>query len=562
MEEKSYILIYNENIELLESELKKNNINNYIILNKKIASIYVKGDFDEAILRNMESVYDWELSIPMSSLIEIDRSIESGTGAREASGVNYIDKNPYINSSGKNIVIVIIDSGIDYLHPDFIKEDGSSKIISIWDQTSNKQSPPEGLKFGSEFKREQINEYINNSDPTLTQDNIGTGTVAAGIVVGGGNLNKSYKGIATDSELLVVKLREYKGIYKENVISYELSDFLAGIRYAIDFYKKTNKDMIINLTIGERSRAVILTNFLDAYDELIQAGIIIVSGAGNEGNTDIHFRGTLRSMKSIEDILIQVGEQKNLDITVSCIGPDKITPYVISPSGELSYNMKYSPEESVYTGRFNIEGTDYKLKYNYPWIKSGTEEFIIRLINVKPGIWTIRLKPQFIINGDYDVFLPNKNLIDKDTRFINSNSFSTTTLFATTENVITIGCYNNKIDSIWIESSRGTINQNPLKPDIVAPGVNIIGPYKNNQYINSTGTGVSSSIVTGIISVLMEYIDSQSVLGRNLLYTEALKVYLMLGAERQGIYEYPNVNTGYGILNFEKTMEEIAKKLR
>lgn len=562
MEEKSYILIYNEDVGLLENELKNNNIDRYLILNSKIASIYVKGDFDESILSKMESVYDWELSIPMSSLIEINNDKSNGTGAREASGVNYIDKNPYINSSGKDIVIVIIDSGIDYLHPDFIKSDGTTKIVSIWDQTSNKQSPPEGLKFGSEFKRDQINEYIRNSDSSLTQDNIGTGTVAAGIAVGSGSLNKSYKGIAINSELLVVKLREYKGIYKENVISYELSDFLAGIRYAIDFYKKTNKDMVINLTIGERSRAVILTNFLDAFDDLIQAGIVIVSGAGNEGNTDIHFRGQLRSIDSVEDILIQVGEQKNLDITISCIGPDKIIPYVISPSGELSYNMKYSPEESVYIGRFNIEGTDYKLKYNYPWIKSGTEEFIIRLINVKPGIWTIRLKPQFIINGDYDIFLPNKNLIDKDTRFINSNSFSTTTLFATTESVITVGCYNNKIDSIWIESSRGTINQNPLKPDIVAPGVNIIGPYKNSQYISSIGTGVSSSIVSGIVAVLMEYINSQSIFGRNLLYTEALKVYLMLGAERQGIYQYPNVNTGYGVLNFEKTMEEIAKKLR
>ncbi|MDO7205188.1 hypothetical protein Q5M85_14655 [Paraclostridium bifermentans] len=93
----------------------------------------------------------------------------------------------------------------------------------------------------------------------------------------------------------------------------------------------------------------------------------------------------------------------------------------------------------------------------------------------------MRLKPEFIITGEYDVYLPNKNLIDKDTRFVNSNYFSTTNIFAATENVISIGGFNNEIDSMWLESSIGTFNQVPLKPDIVAPCVNIVGPYKEKH---------------------------------------------------------------------------------
>lgn len=46
--------------------------------------------------------------------------------------------------------------------------------------------------------------------------------------------------------------------------------------------------------------------------------------------------------------------------------------------------------------------------------------------------------PEFILIGEYNIYLPNKNLIDKETRFINSNYFSTTNIFATTENVIAV----------------------------------------------------------------------------------------------------------------------------
>ena len=89
----------------------------------------------------------------------------------------------------------------------------------------------------------------------------------------------------------------------------------------------------------------------------------------------------------------------------------------------MGYSVAYSPDRYIYTGRFNIEGTGYEVRYLYPWIKSGTQELTIKLTDIKPGIWTLRLKPEFIITGDYDVFLPNKNLISEGTRFINSNSF-------------------------------------------------------------------------------------------------------------------------------------------
>ena len=63
------------------------------------------------------------------------------------------------NVTGKDILIAIIDSGVDYLHPDLITRDGKSKIAYLWDQENNSGTPPEGMIFGSEFNNEQIRRY-------------------------------------------------------------------------------------------------------------------------------------------------------------------------------------------------------------------------------------------------------------------------------------------------------------------------------------------------------------------------------------------------------------------
>ena len=176
-------------------------------------------------------------------------------------------------------------------------------------------------------------------------------------------------------------------------------------------------------------------------------------------------------------------------------------------------------------------------------------------------MWTLRLKPEFIITGEYDVYLPNKNLIDKDTRLVNSNYFSTTNILAATENIISIGGFNNEIDSMWLGSSIGTFNQVPLKPDIVAPCVNIVGPYKEKTYAKASGTGVSRSIVTGVVSILVDFLVSQSNLNQRLIYTDIIKTYLMIGADRF-IYKYPNIRMGYGVLNLRNTIQQISQNLR
>lgn len=104
----------------------------------------------------------------MSTLINITNNLQEGVDILTASGISTFN-NPYVNLTGEGILVAIIDSGVDYLHPDFIKEDGTSKIVSIWNQESDKSNPPTGMTFGSQYSSEEINRAIKDKNGDLSE---------------------------------------------------------------------------------------------------------------------------------------------------------------------------------------------------------------------------------------------------------------------------------------------------------------------------------------------------------------------------------------------------------
>nr|WP_228109960.1 bile acid germinant receptor pseudoprotease CspC [Terrisporobacter petrolearius] len=552
-------------IEEVKNSLKDNGIDNFIPLNKQAGIIYTPKDYDSKKLNSIDVIDWWEESVSMSTLINITENLKDGVNTLDASGIsNFI--NPYANLTGEGILVAIIDSGIDYLHPDFIKDDGTSKIVSIWNQESDKSNPPIGMTFGSEYSNEEINEAIKNNNGDLCIDKIGTGTIAAGIIASGGKIEETYKGIAPNAQLIVVKLRKYKDTYSKDRINYESSDFLAAISYVISVSKKLNKPLIINFSVGATSTSIYNLSILNTFTELSQSGTVIVSGAGNEGNTDTHYygkfsKGTSFNENDYQDVILQEGEGKNIDITINFLGPDKVKVAIISPSGEISQLSEYVPDNYKINGSFNLENTNYSMEYILPWLLSGGTVIKIKLNDIKPGIWTIRIIPEYIINGNYNLYIPNRNIISPTTRFLDGDSSYTITRFGLLKYVITVGVYNEKTNSMWLGSSKGPHGENKIKPDIVASGVDVISTFPNNAYNTGTGSGISSSIVCGILALIMEYILKQTHLPRYSLYNEPLKTYLMIGATQNSLYTYPNISQGYGLLNYQNTLMKIAKNI-
>jgi len=276
-------------------------------------------------------------------MIDLTNYVEAGDGARSITGVDYIYNNVYNDITGRGVLIAIIDSGVDYLHPDLIRDDGSSKILKLWDQEGTINPPPEGYLFGSEFTREELNAAIARNDGSLSRDDVGTGTMVAGIVVGGGRINSNYKGITEGSDLIVVKLKSYPGRYYVEKRNYTTTDFLAAFSYAINIALREEKSLIINLTVGQRSSLGFIT-LLNTFTELEYPGIVVVSGAGNQRNTYIHYAGRFRNQMDVNDIIIEYGDGENLDIYLEGADLDRVNATIISPSGEVSYTAHYAPD--------------------------------------------------------------------------------------------------------------------------------------------------------------------------------------------------------------------------
>jgi len=555
--EKSYYILYTGDIKTALSNI---GINNLIILNNEIALVYTTSSFDQSIFKTIKEIKFWRGSMPMSLSGIVTNNITQGISPTFNMEIPQTIKNKYLNLTGKGVLVAIIGSGIDYKHPDFIYENKTSKIIRIWDQQNQNGSPPVGYLFGSEYTNEELNNSIKNDNLPLTTDTIGTGTMAAGIVVGLGTLNKKFIGVAPGAELIVIKLREYEDFYYKGKTQYKTTDYLAAINYALEISTKLNRPLVINATMATKGEVYGNSTVLSTVIKPNQKGRVVVYGSGNDGNTDTHYSGKFSLSGETQDILIKVGEgSENLDIYIIVKSPDKVSMSIISPVGEMTPKIDHS-YSTTYEGKINIENVDYKVNYCYPEFITGDLYLSIRLMNIKPGVWTVRLYGDYITRGIYDMYLPPRYLISPNTRFLKPDPLRTLTSFSSDRNVITVGAYDTKADSIWIGSSKGEMDIEPIKPNIVAHGVNIIGSYPKESYNTITGTEASASIVSGVVALMLEYflVRGESI---ESAYTEIIKTYLMAGATTKPIYKYPNVSEGYGLLNLLNTFEHIKQNL-
>ncbi|MBP1855604.1 S8 family peptidase, partial [Metaclostridioides mangenotii] len=444
---------------------------------------YTQGLEDILALRSVVNV---ERTIRMAPLSKVSLGVENGIVATEEIGVNYFKNNPNISITGRGVIIAVADSGIDYLHPDFIYPDGTSKILFLWDQTKD-GIPPEGFYFGTEYTREDINRAIQNNDSSLSQDEIGRGTMISGICAGMGNVNPEYAGVAYEADLIIVKLATIEGYYN-NAMLY------ASTEYAYRKSRQLRRPIVINISYGSNN-LIGLTNVNTT--RYYERGYCEVAGAGDEGDTQTHTTGRLQFNGDTANVEIELNEdEEDLTIDLWVQRPDLIDMELVSPSGEITRGVSAYSNYLEVRGLLDLEGTSYTITSRYPTTVSGQQFIQIHLRNVVRGVWTIRLTGINIINGRYNLYLPNRIFINSGTRFRNPDPSYTINFPAIREEIITVGTYNSFNRSLWNSSSRGPTIQNWAKPGIIAPGVNIIAPYPGNTYGTITGTGASAAHVS------------------------------------------------------------------
>ena len=211
-----------------------------------------------AIVRISEDDIPRLASFPQVIYIERPRQLFFEiVSARQASCLSAIQENSSYGLTGKGILISVIDSGIDYAHPDFCNPDKTTRLVALWDQTiladpSAGRSAPAGYSQGTLFSPEQINAALQAD--TFEQrmklvpstDVTGHGTHVTGIAAGNGRASGGlYRGVAPESSLLAVKLGspDPKG-FPNTIELMQAVDF--SVRYAIEH----TVPLVINLSFG------------------------------------------------------------------------------------------------------------------------------------------------------------------------------------------------------------------------------------------------------------------------------------------------------------------------
>ena len=431
-------------------------------------------------------------------------------------------------------------------HPDFIYPDGTSKILYLWDQTKDGK-PPKGYYIGTEYTNEDINKAIREKDASLSVDEEGSGTMLSGICAGLGNVNSEYAGVAEDAQLIIVKMNKIDGYYI-NAMLY------MGQQYAYEKSQQLNRPLVINTVVGTNSLVGVSYKSMLKIKPFYTRGLCLVSGAGDEGNTQTHTSGKLQFSNDVKDVELEVdSEEENVEIQIWLDKPDTAKVAVVSPTGEISKIADVSDYNAV-EGRFDFEDTLYSITYIYPTTYSGQQQSIINLINVKRGIWKIRLIGDYITNGNYNIYLPNRSFIKPDTKFSNPNPNNTINYPSTYNDTITVGAYDSRNRGLWQGSSKGLTISGLQKPDIVAPGVNIIGPYPGGKYAMITGTYPAASYTSGCVAMFMQYVLVDNNYPTK-AFVQKIRTLLRAGANRLDGVVYPNNSTGYGLLNLRSTFE-------
>lgn len=530
-------------------ELRKIGLeNSFIRISENVGILNAEPGYEEELIRLFES----NVTVRAINIVRMEPlgtpapGEIGGINANEEIGANFVKDNPNLDVTGRGVLICVADSGIDYLHEDFIYEDGTSKIAYIWDQ-SKEGNPPENFYIGTEYTKEDINRAIANRDKSLTQDETGTGTLISGICAGLGRGKKEYEGVAPQSELVIVKLKTENG-FTNNAY------FYAARQYAIAKSQELKKPIIVNDSVGNILLTGYIRGIVDRELSLIN-GYCEVAAIGNEANTQVHTRGTINNVGETKDVEFEVtNTEEILHIYMWVDRPDQIDIKIISPSGEESKSIVAGYYEII-SGDFNFENTKYILNYVYPTTFSGQQLVQITLLNVTRGTWKLRLNGLYITSGNYNIYMDNRIFLKEGTNFESSDPFYTVNFPATQDYVISVGAYDLQNNNMWPPSSRGPNIQNQLNPNIIAPGVNIIGPYLNNTYGRLTGTAAAAAYVSGACALFYQYTivdDRYPYEG----FIPSMKAFLQLGATRSEGTVYPNNIAGYGILNVRGVFEQ------
>lgn len=482
-------------------------------------------------------------------------------------------------STGKGVIIAIIDSGIDFRHPDFIATDPqgrpASRLLFFWDTFSNAfevrgsstkppYSFPNGQPVGTLYTRAQLTQELQSNSVTIpATDDYGHGTAAAGIAAGNGRAtpDREYTGVAPDADLIGVRIGLDEG-YVEN--EYLLNAILGWLDSVA---AKENKPIVISCSFagdfGARDGETVEQRQIQARFASNPAGRALVVAAGNDQQSGMHARRQLGNLQNPALFVWNAEQGMQLDVYIHAANG---APVQVS-------DLSYADWDAVVAGQparpptllradINPLSKETQLTYQVPegwsgvylWSKSGSSaqadayieggQFHPDLARTAELVGTPGTTPAAITVASYDW----------------SDKFTSAGKTVSLKDAC--GSFPMAIGQLSCYSSPG-FSRSPgvIKPDITAPGEWFLAPYAklpngrgadpedwtadaSGNYVLFNGTSAATPYTAGVIALFLQKKPS--------LTPSQLRDLLRRYATRdQNTRDTPNVGWGYGKLDLK-----------
>ncbi|MPM45562.1 hypothetical protein SDC9_92250 [bioreactor metagenome] len=569
--DENYQTYFVEYIGDLPNEISNVDFAHIYMTNRFFALLFVKKGMISEVLRMFPQIINLERSAPFTLL-----------GMSETGDVADIIINREDTSlNGSGVLVAIIATGIDYLNPRFMNSDNTTRIFTIWDQSINDGNIPQGLLFGTQFSRENINEAIkvsesggNPYDIENHRDEVGYGTAIAGIV-GGKNLRDMdiITSFAPNCEFVIIKLKSMKksnaelwGIenYEQGV--YDSNDVVAAFRYVDELQQRLRRPVVVysatGTNLGGHDGGAIAERYIDSIT--INRNLIFATSTGDQGNTPIHLRETFPQGSIEKQVKIQVSEEeKNLNFFLYVIAPDQVSIGIISPNGDRIERVNIEPINGAEV-TLTLGGSSITIQYftekKGPGVNRLDQRLDFFIRNTAGGVWTIIIFGDYVLNGEYDLWLEQKQFLKGNTGFIDAIPNTTLMTPSTATNIVVCSTYNQVEGKLYIDSGKGFTRDGRIVPTIAIPGQNIRTIVANNKSVIMSGPAVTGAVLAGIVTLMYQW---GVVLGYDInIYYSKIKSYFISSTTKEKNQEYPNIETGFGVLNIKKlfqTLNEASK---
>ena len=462
-------------------------------------------------------------------------------------------QNPPLALQGSGVIVGFVDTGIDYREDVFRREDGSSRILSIWDQTIQTGEPPEGFAYGTEYRRADIDRALAAAEPETvvpSTDTNGHGTKMASAAAGSLlDQGLTFRGAAPLADIAVVKLKSAKAYLRDYYLiddraeAFAENDIMEAVKYLQQMAVAFSRPVVIVIGLGTNMGSHDGTSALDSYLNIVagRRSRAVVVGGGNEGDREHHYENFMPSNVEIR----VAGQMKGFCAEIWGSLPDVYAVSIRSPGGEVSpvIDFRNGMDRNV---SFIFERTRIQVGIVLVEKDAGDPLIFLRFVDPTPGIWTVTLTASARgPNGDgiYHMWLPIEEFLEQSVTFLQPSPDVTLTEPANASQVITISAYDSYTDSWYASSGRGFSRSGGIKPDLAAPGVGV-----HTALGETDGSCMAAALAAGCVAQFLEW-----------AIVDGTKSFLIQGAERPGDIRYPDKRWGYGRININGTFETLAR---